>query len=1130
MSNFTFIRAEWPELFDVCQRAESYAFSDPNAAAMNARIAVEQLVSYLFVEVFGLDAGYRSDLSARMNDPAFKNRTSVINTKLNLIRRIGNAASHDGRRLTTRDSVNTLRDLFDIVVWVVKHHSTFPEAAPLGASFDETVAQRRAPLSQAQLAELAARFSQQATQLEHLDTENERLDAENATLRAQIAAAQASDTVADTRDYGEDEARNRYIDALLHEAGWPLDTTRDREYPVTGMPIIPGKNTSGHGFIDYVLWGADGNPLGIVEAKRTGLDPAVGAPQARLYADALEREFGQRPVIFLSNGRTHQIWDDASGYPPREVAGFYTPDELALMVQRRTRRTPLTGANADTDIAGRGYQLRAIAKAGEHFDAKQRRALLVMATGTGKTRTAIALTKLLLEHGWVKRVLFLADRNALITQAGRAFSKLLPNYAAVNLTDDKVTEGRIYLSTYPTMMNLIDDARNGGVRRFGPGAFDLIIVDEAHRSVYQKYGEIFSWFDALLLGLTATPVDDISRSTYALFGLESGIPTDAYPLNDAIADGYLVPPEPIVYDYGFHRDGIRYDDLSDDAKEEWDSLDWEEEGDGSLAPTTVEAPRVFRSLFNADTADKALAELMNRGLRASDTDRIGKTIVFAMNQRHALFLKERFDAKNPHLGGDFAQVITSQSTYAQQLIDDFSVPEKAPHIAISVDMLDTGIDVPEVQNLMLFKQVHSKTKFWQMIGRGTRLSPGLLGDSGDPAHDDKQSFRVFDFCGNVDYFDLDRADQVAPLPQSLSQRLFTTRVRLVSRIDQTGVEADVRDAATGWLRAFVAGIPVESFVARKHRDRITEFSDAERWREPVGLIEAEDLAAQLGGLPSAAGADAEQAKRFDLIMLQRALAQLEGNDRVAERTQARVQAVSAQLLEKLSVPQVREAAELLEEVSGGEWWEQVTLAQLERARLVLRQLVQFLDRAERQTITVNWEDDLGEGRDAALTLTTVGVDVKRFREKVEAYIRGHADHIAIQRLRRNRPLTATDLAELERILIEQGEGTPEALARVTGERGLGVFVRSLVGLDRAAAEEAFAARLAFSGLNSRQMEFLRHVIDELTRRGEMQPSRLFDPPYSDDSSLRVDLIFPEPDVLVILDTLRDLEGGAQAAA
>src|SRR5690606_32711023 len=341
------------------------------------------------------------------------------------------------------------------------------------------------------------------------------------------------------------------------EAGWPLDQPRDREFKVTGM-----SNASGTGYVDYVLWGDDGKPLAVVEAKRTRRDALAGQQQAKLYADCLEAAYGQRPAIYYTNGYDIWFWDDVS-YPPRPVQGFLTKDELQLLVQRRSTRKPLAEVEVNPKIVERYYQRRAIRRITETFDRDRlRKALLVMATGAGKTRTVIALTDVLMRANWVKRVLFLADRVALVNQATRAFRTHLPDVHTVNLVEEKATGARVYVSTYPTIMGLIEET-NDGVRRFGPGHFDLVVIDEAHRSVYQKYRSIFSYFDALLVGLTATPKAEVDRNTYSLFDLEDGVPTDVYELADAVKDGFLVPPRAVSVPLKFQREGIRYDELSE---------------------------------------------------------------------------------------------------------------------------------------------------------------------------------------------------------------------------------------------------------------------------------------------------------------------------------------------------------------------------------------------------------------------------------------------------------------------------------------------------------------------------------------------------------------------------------------
>ncbi|MGW0790919.1 DEAD/DEAH box helicase family protein [Streptomyces sp. NPDC002911] len=409
------------------------------------------------------------------------------------------------------------------------------------------------------------------------------LAARLAELQAEVAAAKAANQkVQDTHDYDEAATRDTFIDLLLKEAGWDLAPTGADpagkltvERPVTGM-----QTASGNGFVDYVLWGVDGKPLAVVEAKRTSRDPRDGQQQAKLYADALAAEFNRRPVIFYTNGYETYLWDDGLGYPPRRVQGFLTHDQLHWHVRQRAGRLSLTTTPVNERIAGRPYQLRAIKRVGETYERdRQRQALLVMATGTGKTRTTVALVDQLKKAGWAQRVLFLADREALVIQTMKAFKEHLPNTPVASLLDDKSASAHVFVSTYQTMMNQIDVTDSAGRRRFGPGYFDLIVIDEAHRSVYAKYGAIFRYFDSLLLGLTATPKDEIDRNTYKLFQLEDGVPTDSYGLDEAVGEGYLVPPKAVKVPLKFMEHGIRYDDLSEEEKAEWDAKEWSEDGE-----------------------------------------------------------------------------------------------------------------------------------------------------------------------------------------------------------------------------------------------------------------------------------------------------------------------------------------------------------------------------------------------------------------------------------------------------------------------------------------------------------------------------------------------------------------------
>jgi type I restriction enzyme R subunit len=1092
MGNFDFVRQTLPSLHDDCARAESYLSSDPRSACFYSRRVVEELVGYLY-NVLSLRTPYRDDLAAKIGDPAFKAKVPQgIGQKLTAIRRIANTAVHENRQIRPDVSLAVLRELFNVVVWTSYHHSPSPDVVPLQAQFNPALAAKAAPLSREEVARLAAKFKEQdEAHARELAEKDERLaehEAEIAQLKAQIAAAQAA-AAPDTRDYDEAAARDLFIDVLLNEAGWELAEQRDREYEVKGMP-----NAEGKGFVDYVLWGADGLPLAVVEAKRTAKSPEVGQQQAKLYADCLEKQFGRRPVIFYTNGYEHRIWDDAGGYPPRETQGFYTRDELELLIQRRRTKLPLSSAPVNTDIAGRPYQVRAIKAVSDAFDRKQREALLVMATGSGKTRTTIALVDLLQKANWVKRVLFLADRTALVNQAANAFKEHLPGSTTVNLVTEKAVEGRVYVSTYPTMMNLINEV-DGGARRFGPGYFDLIVIDEAHRSVYAKYGAIFDYFDAMLVGLTATPKDEVDHNTYRLFHLEDGVPTDNYSLDEAVDAGYLVPPKGISVGTQFLRSGIKYDDLTEEEKDQWDALDWGEDG----PPDEVGAEEINRFLFNEDTVDKVLETLTMQGYKVASGDRLGKTIIFAKSQKHAEFIEKRFNLAYPELAGHFARVITHGTAYAQSLIDDFSIMDKAPHLAISVDMLDTGIDVPEVVNLVFFKMVRSKSKFWQMIGRGTRLRPDLFGPGED--------------------FSQDLPGSQGHIQKSLSQRLFEARLGLVTALG--GDEPDLRSSTVKTLHEVVAGMNLDNFVVRPHRRAVEKYASADAWSE-LGPEDSEVLLT-LAGLPSSVRDDDEDAKRFDLLILRRQLAQLDGDAVLAERLRETVQRIASALLGKTTIPSVAEQAVLLESVAGDEWWIDVTLPMLELARLRIRGLARFIEKTTRNPIYTDFEDTLGEGVEVVLPRVTPGTNFERFRAKAEVYLREHLDNLALQRLRRNKQLTPEDLTELEQMLVASGGQQVDITWATEQGGGLGIFVRSLVGLDRSAATEAFERYLDGTQFSADQVRFVNLIVDELTKNGVMEPARLFESPYTDHAPTGPDYFFPDADVDVIVDTLQHIK-------
>ncbi|MCP9465110.1 MAG: DEAD/DEAH box helicase family protein [Nitrospira sp.] len=1008
MSQFTFLQREWAAVFEAASKAEAAVYADPRTACFYARRALELAVSWAFKHDAAFKLPYQDNLSALIHEPSFKQTAGeAVFGKARVINTLGNRAVHSHRPVPEADALAAVRELFHVAYWFARTYGRTGRPAP-GLTFDPAALprpERVAAQTAEQLQALVAHLREKDEKLAALLADKTALDEELNRLRAEVATAkQAAAGEPDTHDYSEAETRDYFIDLLLKEAGWPLDQARDREFQVSGMP-----NAEGRGFVDYVLWGDDGKPLGLVEAKRTRRDPRAGQQQAKLHADCLERQYGRRPVIFYSNGYEHWLWDDTR-YPPRRVQGFYKKAELGLLIQRReTRRSPAQ-APISPAIVERHYQTRAIRRIAEAFERDHdRKALLVMATGAGKTRTVIALCDLLMRCNWAKRVLFLADRVALVNQAVNAFKRFLPDTSPVNLVTEKEAEGRVYVSTYPTMMGLIDETADGQ-RRFGVGHFDLVIIDEAHRSVFQKYRAIFDYFDALLVGLTATPKDEVDRNTYRLFDLEDGVPTDAYSLEESVRDGFLVPPRAVSVPLKFQREGIKYDELSEEDKDQWDALEWDDEGN---VPDRVEAEAVNRWLFDQDTVDKVLEHLMTRGLKVAGGDRLGKTIIFAKNRQHAEFIAERFDANYPHLKGAFARVITFKTDYAQSLIDDFSNKDKAPHIAISVDMLDMGIDIPEVVNLVFFKLVRSKTKFWQMLGRGTRLCPDLFGPG-----QHKAFFYLFDYCRNLEYFSQDIPATEGYSAESLAKRLFDARLELIAALDGGHKEAldaaveeatatygdprtnmEVRRAVAELLHQEVASMNLDNFVVRPHRRLVEKYAKPEAWVALASEALAE-LSLEVAGLPTELDPENEEAKRFDLLVLKLQLARLHA-DPGFERLQDRVKEIAGLLAEKDAIPMVREQMPLIQDALTDEWWQDITVPMLESMRRRLRRLVQLIDKRRRKPIYADFEDVMGSETRFALPSFAVGADQAKFMAKARAFLRRHLDHVAVAKLRMN---------------------------------------------------------------------------------------------------------------------------------
>ncbi len=847
----------------------------------------------------------------------------------------------------------------------------------------------------------------------------------------------------------------------------------------------------------------------MVEAKRTSRDPRVGQHQAKCYADCLQKEFGQRPVIFYTNGFQSWMWDDLN-YAPREVFGFYSKDELQTLIQRRTFKKSLALETINNAITDRYYQIEAIRKVSEALESNHREALLIMATGTGKTRVSASIIDLLSKANWVKRVLFLADRNALIHQAKTNLNDYLPNLPAVDLTREKEDEGsRIVFSTYQTMINMIDGEADGDNRFYGVGHFDLIIFDEIHRSVYNRYKAIFKYFDGLRIGLTATPKSEADRDTYALFNMQPNNPTYAYELDQAVGDGYLVPPKAISVPIKFQRTGIRYAELSDSEK-----IKYEEQFTDPLTgefPDEIDAAALNNWLFNTDTVDKAIGHLMQNGIKVEGGDKLGKTIIFARSHKHAKFIEERFNLQYPQYKGEFMKVIDHHEEYRYDLLNKFKGKDKMPQIAVTVDMLDTGIDVPEVTNLVFFKPVRSSSKFWQMIGRGTRLCTDLFGHGMD-----KKEFIIFDFCENFEFFNNKPKGVEGVSGKSLSQRLFEIRLKL-SFILLNDESAELKEYGKAILQGLIEqtqALNTQSFIVRQNWREVEKYKDANSWNA-LSDLDVKELVDKIAPLVVETNQD-EMAKRFDATLLDIQLSILEGMPRQQKLIQNTIN-TAGKLSKKESIPSVAAKREIIRMAQEKDFWKSGDILAIEHVRVELRELIKFIDFENRAIYFTMFEDEiLGSVSEHQL---------EAYQRKVKQYLQEHQNHLIIHKIRNNVQITEAELKQLEEMLFSQGElGTREEFVKAYGEAPLGSFIRGIVGLEINAAKEAFGEILQGQNLNSQQIRFMDTIINFFSVKGIIDPEMLFEPPFTDINTSGVMGVFDEEETRKVISIIEKVNG------
>ena len=1081
MSNFDFLKQNkiFNNFSDACCEAENGIGLNTVTCSILSRRALELAVKWLYANDNDLRIPYNDNLSALVHDITFKN---IIDEKLlkqiEYVIKLGNFAVHNNKKISREEAILSLRYLYNFTCWIAYCYSdSFEEK-----EFDENILPKQT-VNVLTVKERETLYQE----LEAKDKKLEETRKENEELRRKLTKTRENkkkNYAFNVKDISEYETRKKYIDLELKIAGWDFETNIQEELKLQGMP-----NNQNVGYADYVLFGKNGLPLAVVEAKRTSVDPKVGQNQAKLYADCIEQEYHQRPVIYYTNGFEIYMWDDVN-YPPRKVAGFYTQDELQLLINRRSSKQSLEHIFVDDKITNREYQLEAIKSVCEAFEEGHRKALLVMATGTGKTRTAISIVDVLSDKEWVKNVLFLADRTVLVKQAKNNFVKLLPNMSCCNLlsTVDNPEDSRIVFSTYQTMINAIDSTKSKtGNKLFTPGHFDLIIVDEAHRSIYKKYQAIFDYFDGLVVGLTATPRNDVDRNTYRFFEIENDVPTFAYEYERAVKEGYLVDYHTIKTTTDFMDRGIKYNELSEEEKEEYENTFADDEDN---IPEEIDAEAINSWLFNRDTIKKLLELLMEKGLKVEGGDKLGKTIIFARNHRHAERIVEIFNELYPEFKGEFAKLIDNQVKYNENLIEHFSIKDDFPQIAVSVDMLDTGVDVPEILNLVFFKPIKSKIKFWQMIGRGTRLCKDLFG-----VGQDKKEFYIFDYCKNFEFFSENPKGIEANIQISLTERIYGYKLDLIVELQNIKYQNDekFKNYREELIQEFIEEINKlnkESFLVKAKVNYIEQFSKKDNWVY-ISTIDLADIKENL--IPLFISSDEnESAKRFDNLLYQLQVKRIR-TEKTGRCENAIIETVSE--LEKLgTVPQVKEKQELILKVAETDYLKEADFWKVEEIRKELRNLIQFIDPYNRPPVYIDIEDTLND-IDEEYVYVSTGNNFTNYRKKLEKYLTGNLENSIIWKIRHNIRLTELEKENLEKILFEE-LGSNKEYAETFGDTNVIKAVRNIVGLDKSVASDIFYKYINENRLNMKQIQFVKLLVDYVVKNGTIEMEKLTEQPFN----------------------------------
>lgn len=1058
--NFAYLKnaPDFAQLYTYCCEAEEFALSKPNISVTSARKAMEFIVKMIYSAVSGDIQGKTVfEMSTDYAFTSYLNDQILLNS-IHFIRKMGNVAVHDGT-LTSDEALKVLEELHFLVGEVCMLWQLIPDYPEFVKPTLQTPVQpepTESPKAKVEVApELCARYAERMR-----------------TTRFSVA-----------HDRDENENRKLFLRASLREAGWPIVNRANTAMPeAAAVDCLLDSGDS----VDYVLYGRDNKPLAIIEQTATVKNLVEGRTKGIEKANQMAVKYGYKPVVYYTNG--YYIYCiDQLGYPPRRVFNFHSIEELELLKLRRTMRQDITNPTIDDSITNRDYQKNAIRSVCKAFTDMRRRSLLVMATGTGKTRVSISCVDVLMKANWVKNVLFLADRTSLVRQAHKNFNKLLPNvttslYTGGSLNRD--ANARVIFSTYQTMINLVND----DTREFGVGRFDLIIIDEAHRSIFKKYGALFNYFDALMIGLTATPRCEENKSTYDTFHLENGKPDFAYELEAAIQDKYLVGFSVEDKTTDKMRRGIRYDDLTEEEKASFEDT-FADDDSIDFTGTEIEGTKLGKSIINLGTIDAMLNDLMKNGLKVDGGDTLGKTIIFATSHIQAEKIVERFQKIYPKLGMDFCKLIDSHVEGNLTLIEQFEVRGGMPQIAVSVDMMDTGIDVPDVVNLVFFKQVRSKIKFLQMIGRGTRLSPDLFGPGLD-----KQGFLIFDYYDNFRYFSTTgtwstvegsgTTNNIVPQTVMLNKHRLGILMNLQQEKALCAFDAAYRDELKAHFISETRGLNNDDIAVQYNMAYVSKYRTAEIWDNLTDRQAAEIEEHILPLYPSEKAP--VKVKSFDnlIYVIEKEYPRREKEGKDARKIRNGFKNVDSELTRRMNallklktIPAIVEKTDLITAMIDGAYLlDHFSLERAEDVRKSLRDLMSYIPDKQGYTIinVVDWVEDKensGTGGD------------KPYPQRAQEFLSG-SSLPSLAKLRNLDPLTEDEKNELKAIFTSK-LGTEAEFNAWAGSMAMLPFLRLQVGISDEAIQTKFGSFLNAQILNPMQLNYCQQIVDYARKNGDI---------------------------------------------